>query len=80
MLLVFSFYFSVLWSRTQRQSVFEVRPFRYREKFVSNVLVRPGPRTDLNPRLRNGVRELATEPDCLVQIIYRGMPQEENTI
>ena len=28
-------------------------------------LVRPGLRKDLNPRLRNGVRELATEPGCL---------------
>ena len=59
-----NFHFSVLWSRTQRQSVCEVRLFRYREKFVSNDLVRQGPRTELNPRLRNGVRELATEPGC----------------
>ena len=58
--LKFSFSFSQFYGRTQRQSVFEVRPFRYREKFGSNDLVRPGPRTDLNPRLRIGVQELAT--------------------
>ena len=55
-----NFYLSFLLSRTQRQSVFEVRRFRLREKFGSNDLLRPGPVTDLTPRLRNGVRVLAT--------------------
>ena len=65
-----SFHFSVLFSRKQRQSGFEVRPFRLSEKFSSDDLVRPGPRADLNPRLRNGVRELATLPGRLLNTLF----------
>ena len=53
-----NFYISFLKSIVAHttESVVEVRPFRYRENFCSNEMVRPGPRTDLTPRLRNGVR------------------------
>ena len=47
--------FSGQWSRTQRQSVFELRPLGYRDKFGSNELGR----TALNQRPRNEIRELS---------------------
>ena len=37
----------------KRQYGIELCPFRETAKFGSNDSVRPGPRTDLNPRLRN---------------------------
>ena len=47
--------FSGQWSRTQRQSVFELRHLGYRDKFGSNELGR----TASNQRPRNEIRELS---------------------